>query len=72
VACDFFTVPTLTFQLLSAFFVIEHRRRTIPHFNVTREPIPSWLAQRSAPADLQSTDAARLGENPEPSQAFSS
>src|SRR5580658_10298037 len=24
VACDFFTVPTLTFQRLSCFFVIEH------------------------------------------------
>jgi hypothetical protein len=38
VACDFFTVPTLTFQLLSCFFVIEHRRRTILHVNVTRAP----------------------------------
>src|SRR5438552_126336 len=27
VACDFFTVPTATFQLLSCFFVIEHARR---------------------------------------------
>src|ERR687888_517484 len=26
VACDFFTLPTLTFQLLWRFFVIEHRR----------------------------------------------
>jgi hypothetical protein len=62
VACDFFTVPTLTFQLLSCFFVIEHRRRTIPHVNVTREPTASWVVQRSAPADLQSTDAARVGK----------
>jgi putative transposase len=38
VACDFFTVPTLTFQLLWCFFVIEHRRRTILHVNVTGEP----------------------------------
>jgi putative transposase len=40
VAGDFFTVPTLTFQRLSCFFIIEHRRRTILHFNVTREPTP--------------------------------
>ena len=32
VAFDFFTVPTLTFQLLSCFFIIEHHRRTILHF----------------------------------------
>ena len=38
VAFDFFTVPTLTFQLLYCFFVIEHGRRKILHFNVTRRP----------------------------------
>jgi putative transposase len=38
VAFDFFTVPTLTFQLLYCFFVIEHGRRRILHFNVTRHP----------------------------------
>jgi len=43
VSCDFFTVPTLTFQLLSCFFVIEHRRRMILHVNVTREPTPAWV-----------------------------
>ena len=46
VACDFFTVPTLTFQLLSCFFVIEHLRRTILHVNVTREPTPAWVVQQ--------------------------
>ena len=46
VACDFFTVPTLTFQLLSCFFVIEHHRRTILHFNVTRESTPAWVVQQ--------------------------
>jgi hypothetical protein len=34
-AFDFFTVPTVTFQLLYCFFVIEHGRRRILHFNVT-------------------------------------
>ncbi len=46
VAFDFFTVPTLTFQLLSCFFVIEHRRRRILHFNVTREPTAAWVVQQ--------------------------
>ena len=46
VACDFFTVPTLTFQRLSCFFVIEHHRRTILHVNVTREPTPAWVVQQ--------------------------
>jgi hypothetical protein len=36
VAFDFFTLPTLTFQLLYCFFVIEHKRRKVLHFNVTR------------------------------------
>jgi putative transposase len=43
---DFFTVPTLTFQLLSCFFVIEHQRRKILHFNVTREPAAAWVVQQ--------------------------
>ncbi len=35
VAFDFFAVPTITFKLLYCFFVIEHGRRRILHFNVT-------------------------------------
>lgn len=34
VAFDFFTVPTVTFELLYCLFVIEHGRRKILHFNV--------------------------------------
>jgi hypothetical protein len=34
VAFDFFTVPTVTFQLLYCFFVIAHGRRKILHFNL--------------------------------------
>ena len=45
VAFDFFTVPTLTFQLLYCFFVIEHGRRKILHFNVTRHPSADWVIQ---------------------------
>jgi hypothetical protein len=46
VAFDFFTVPTVTFQWLDCFFVIEHGRRRILHCNVTRHPSAPWLVQR--------------------------
>ncbi|MCX6617911.1 MAG: integrase core domain-containing protein [Acidobacteria bacterium] len=46
VAMDFFTVPTVTFQLLYCFFVIEHSRRKILHFNVTRHPTAEWVIQQ--------------------------
>jgi transposase InsO family protein len=45
-AFDFFTVPTVTFQLLYCFFVIEHGRRRILHFNVTRHPKAEWVVQQ--------------------------
>ena len=38
-AFDFFTVPTVTFQLRCCFFVIEHGRRRILHCN-------EWLVQQ--------------------------
>ena len=46
VAFYFFTVPTLTFRLLYCFFVIEHERRRILHFNVTRHPTAEWVVQQ--------------------------
>jgi putative transposase len=46
VAFDFFTVPTLTFQLLYCFFVIEQGRRKLLHFNVTRHPTSDWVVQQ--------------------------
>jgi putative transposase len=45
-AMDFFTVPTVTFQLLYCFFAIEHGRRKILHFNVTRHPTAEWVVQQ--------------------------
>ena len=45
-AFDFFTVPTVTFQLLYCFFVIEHGRRKILHYNVTRHPTSEWIVQQ--------------------------
>ena len=35
-AMDFFTVPTITFNVLYCFFIISHDRRQILHLNVTR------------------------------------
>jgi putative transposase len=46
VALDFFMVPTATFRLLYCFFVIEHRRRRILHFNVTGNPTAPWVVQQ--------------------------
>jgi putative transposase len=46
VAMDFFTVPTLTFQVLYCFFVIDHERRRILHCNVTRHPTSAWVVQQ--------------------------
>jgi putative transposase len=43
---DFFTVPTLTFNVLYCFFIISHDRRRILHFNVTRHPTSTWIAQQ--------------------------
>jgi putative transposase len=45
-AMDFFTVPTLTFNVLYCFFIISHDRRRILHFNVTRHPTSTWIVQQ--------------------------
>jgi len=44
VSIDFFTVPTLTFQVLYVFVVLSHQRRRVIHFNVTRSPSAKWTA----------------------------
>jgi len=45
-AMDFFTEPTVTFGVLYCLFVIAHDRRRILHYNVTRHPTTSWVAQQ--------------------------
>ena len=45
-AMDFFTVPTITFRVLYCFFIIEHGRRKILHFNVTEHPTAPWIVQQ--------------------------
>jgi transposase InsO family protein len=46
VAMDFFVIPTLGFRLLYVWFVIDHGRRRIIHFNVTTHPTAQWVIQQ--------------------------
>jgi hypothetical protein len=74
VSIDFFTVPTIRFQVLYVFLVLAHDRRRILHFNVTappprsgrdsncgrRSPLPNSRATCCATAMLSS---GRTSEN---------
>jgi hypothetical protein len=46
VSVDFFTVPTIRFQILYVFLVLAHDRRRIVHFAVTHHPTAEWTAQQ--------------------------
>jgi hypothetical protein len=46
VSVDFFTVPTIRFQMLYVFVVLAHERRRILHFGVTTCPTAEWTAQQ--------------------------
>jgi putative transposase len=46
VSVDFFTVPTIRFQVLYVFLVLAHERRRIVHFAVTAHPTAEWAAQQ--------------------------
>jgi transposase InsO family protein len=46
VSVDFFTVPTIRFQVLYVFLVLAHDRRRIIHLNVTAHPTAEWTAQQ--------------------------
>jgi putative transposase len=46
VSVDFFTVPTIRFQLLYVFLVLAHDRRRILHFAVTAHPTAEWSVQQ--------------------------
>lgn len=43
---DFFTVPTVSFQILYCFIVLKHERRKIVHFNISSNPTAQWTAQQ--------------------------
>jgi len=46
VSVDFFTVPTIRFQVLYVFLVLAHDRRRIVHVGVTAHPTAEWTAQQ--------------------------
>jgi putative transposase len=46
VSVDFFVVPTITFQLLFVFIILDHERRRPLHFAVTSHPTADWTAQQ--------------------------
>ena len=46
VSVDFFTVPTIRFQILYVFLVLAHERRRVIHFAVTAHPTAEWTAQQ--------------------------
>ena len=49
-AIDICVVPTVTFELLFAFLVVEHGRRQLLWFEVTRRPTAEWLARQISEA----------------------
>jgi hypothetical protein len=57
-AMDFFTVPTMIFDILYCFFVIAHDRRRILHFHVTRVPNSLWIAQQLREGFPMSTESS--------------
>lgn len=46
VSVDFFTVPTVKFNILFVFVVLAHNRRKLIHFNITQNPTAQWTAQQ--------------------------
>jgi transposase InsO family protein len=46
IAIDFFTVPTVTFDILYVFVVLSLERRRILHVNVTAHPYAEWAARQ--------------------------
>jgi putative transposase len=46
VSVDFFTVPTIRFQILYAFLVLAHDRRRSVQFGVTAHPTAEWTVQQ--------------------------
>ena len=45
-AMDFFTVPTVCLRVLYGFFVIEHGRRHVLHFDATFNPTAAWVVRQ--------------------------
>lgn len=45
-AIDFFTVTTFNFTTLYVFLVLDHGRREVLHWAVTRHPYMNWVIQQ--------------------------
>ncbi len=43
---DFFTVPTITFNILFVLVILSHSRRKVVHFSVTSNPTAEWTTQQ--------------------------
>ena len=43
---DFFTFPTVSPRVRYGFFVIDHGRRRLVHFNATFNPTAAWVIQQ--------------------------
>jgi hypothetical protein len=46
ISIDFLTVPTVNFKLLHVLVIIEHHRRKLIYFNVTKNPTAEWSIQQ--------------------------
>jgi hypothetical protein len=46
VSVDFFTVPTVKFNILFVFVVLANSRRKLLHFNITQNPTAQWTTQQ--------------------------
>ena len=46
VACDFFTIYTVTFRVYYVFIMLRHSDRKIVHFNITQNPTLEWTFQQ--------------------------
>jgi len=55
VSVDFFTAPTIRFQVLYGFLVLAQEPRRILHFGVTAGPTAEWTAQPLREAFLLET-----------------
>ena len=63
-AMDFFTVPTLGFQILYIFVILNHSRRQVVHFAVTAHPTMAWVIQQLREAMLSSGNRRANYETP--------
>jgi hypothetical protein len=46
ISIDFLNIPTINFKLIHVLVVIEHHRRKLIHFNVTKNPTAEWCIQQ--------------------------